>query len=100
MTGAWLDATPPRDWWVRRQTSGGQIVGERDRHLGSTGQWGHCIGVRGCKRVTVRDIRLSKGWGDGISVGASNGTTTVLSEDVFVAATGFRRDALAAAAEV
>ena len=79
------------------EISGGQIVGERDRHLGSTGQWGHCIGVRGCQRVTVRDIRLSKGWGDGISIGAANGTTTVLSENVFVAnivSTGNRRQGM------
>jgi polygalacturonase len=79
------------------EISGGQIVGERDRHLGSTGQWGHCIGVRGCKRVTVRDIRLSKGWGDGISIGASNGSTTILSDDVAVAnivSTGNRRQGM------
>ena len=79
------------------EISGGQIVGERDRHLGTSGQWGHCIGVRGCKRVTVRDIRLSKGWGDGISVGASNGTTTILSEDIAIAnivSTGNRRQGL------
>ena len=32
VTGYWLDATPPRDWWVRRQTSGGQIV-EQTTHV-------------------------------------------------------------------
>ena len=79
------------------EISGGQIVGERDRHIGTSGQWGHCIGVRGCKRVTVRDIRLSKGWGDGISIGASNGSTTILSDDVAVAnivSTGNRRQGM------
>lgn len=79
------------------EISGGQIVGERDRHQGTTGQWGHCIGVRGCQRVTVRDIRLSKAWGDGISIGASNGTTTILSENVAVAnivSTGNRRQGM------
>lgn len=79
------------------EISGGQIVGERDRHLGTAGEWGHCIMIRGCKRVTVRDIRLSKAWGDGISVGAANGTTTVLSESVAIAnivATGNRRQGL------
>lgn len=79
------------------EISGGQIMGERDRHLGTTGQWGHCVGVRGCQRVTVRDIRLSKGWGDGLSVGAANSTTTVLSEDVAVAnivSTGNRRQGM------
>lgn len=51
------------------EISGGQIVGDRDRHLGTTGEWGHCIQVRGAQRVTIRDMRLSKGWGDGICVG-------------------------------
>ncbi|GAB3093689.1 right-handed parallel beta-helix repeat-containing protein [Lysobacter terrae] len=79
------------------EISGGQIVGERDRHIGTSGEWGHCIGVRGCQRVTVRDIRLSKGWGDGLSVGASNGSTTILSDDIAVAnivATGNRRQGM------
>lgn len=79
------------------EISGGQVVGERDRHLGTGGEWGHCVMIRGCKRVTVRDIRLSKGWGDGLSVGAANGDTTVLSEDVAVAnivSTGNRRQGL------
>lgn len=76
------------------EISGGQIVGERDRHLGTTGEWGHCLMIRGCKRVTVRDIRLSKGWGDGLSIGATDGSTSVISEDVAVAnivSTGNRR---------
>lgn len=51
--------------------SGGEIVGERDRHLGSNGEWGHGLMIRGCSRVTVRDIRISRCWGDGISIGAA-----------------------------
>lgn len=79
------------------EISGGQTVGERDRHLGTTGEWGHCVMVRGCKRVTLRDMRMSNAWGDGISIGAADGTTTVLSDDVVVAnvcSTGNRRQAL------
>ena len=51
------------------EISGGQIMGERDQHVGTTGEGGHCIRVRGSQHVTVRDIRLSKGWGDGMTVG-------------------------------
>ena len=54
------------------EISGGQIVGDRYRHKGTTGEWGHAIMIRGCKRVTVRDIRLSDCWGDGISVASAN----------------------------
>jgi polygalacturonase len=51
------------------EISGGQIVGERDQHMGTTGEGGHGIRIRGSQRVTIRDIRISKGWGDGITVG-------------------------------
>jgi polygalacturonase len=67
------------------EISGGQVIGERDKHLATTDEWGDCVVVRGCRRVTVRDMRMAIGWGDGLSVGASDGTTTVLSEDVVVA---------------
>jgi len=79
------------------EISGGQVIGERDRHLASTGEWGHCVMVRGCKRVTVRDMRMANGWGDGLSIGAADGSTTVLSEDVVVAnvvCSGNRRQGL------
>ncbi|GAB3092996.1 right-handed parallel beta-helix repeat-containing protein [Lysobacter terrae] len=67
------------------EISGGQVIGERNQHLGTTGEWGHCVMVRGCSRVTVRDMRMADGWGDGLSIGAADGTTTVLSDDVVVA---------------
>jgi hypothetical protein len=80
------------------EISGGQIVGERDQHMGTTGEWGHAIMVRGSKRVTVRDIRLSRCWGDGLSIGGAAATTgTIPSEDVAVAnivSTGNRRQAV------
>jgi len=51
------------------EISGGQIIGDRDTHTGSSGEGGHCIKIRGSVRVTIRDMLLTKGWGDGISVG-------------------------------
>jgi polygalacturonase len=51
------------------EIAGGQVIGERDKHLGTTGESGHCIRVRGSSRVTIRDIRLANGWGDGLCVG-------------------------------
>ena len=80
------------------EVSGGQIVGERDQHKGTTGEWGHAIMVRGSTRVTVRDIRLSRCWGDGLSIGGAAATTgTIPSEDVAVSnivSTGNRRQAV------
>ena len=53
------------------EISGGRIIGDRDAHLGTTGEWGHGIMLRGSNRVTVRDIHISNGWGDGISIGGA-----------------------------
>ena len=79
------------------EISGGRIVGERDQHVGTTGEWGHGIMVRGSNRVTVRDIHISKCWGDGISIGQTTNSPMVLSDDVVVAnvvCTGNRRQGL------
>jgi len=51
------------------EISGGRIIGDRDSHLGTTGEWGHGIRIRGCSGVTIRNIHISRCWGDGISAG-------------------------------
>lgn len=63
------------------EIDGGQIVGERDSHLGTGGEQGHCVLILGCERVTVQNITLTKGWGDGIKVGGARGNR-VQSSDV------------------
>ena len=83
------------------EISGGQIVGERYQHKGTTGEWGHGIMVRGANRLTIRDIRISDCWGDGISVSSVKVTTRTApwrpSDDVVVAnvvCTGNRRQGM------
>ncbi|WP_159017468.1 right-handed parallel beta-helix repeat-containing protein [Cognatiluteimonas profundi] len=82
------------------EVSGGRIVGERDRHLGTTGEWGHGIQIVGASRVTVRDMQISDCWGDGICIGGrkpKGGGPKVLSSDVVidgVVSTGNRRQGL------
>ncbi|MUV15134.1 glycosyl hydrolase family 28-related protein [Noviluteimonas gilva] len=68
------------------EISGGRVVGDRYAHLGSTGEWGHAVFVRGSQRVTVRDMRLSDCWGDGMSIGAAlvYGAAPIPSEDIVV----------------
>ncbi len=68
------------------EISGGQVIGDRYGHLGSTGEWGHGVFVRGSQRVTVRDMRLSDCWGDGISIGAALvfGAAPIPCEDIVV----------------
>ncbi len=84
------------------EISGGRILGERDAHLGTTGEWGHGIAIYGASRITVRDIHVSRCWGDGIAIGGkkanpSDRTATIPSEDVVidnVTCTGNRRQGL------
>lgn len=81
------------------EISGGQIIGDRENHLGTTGEWGHGIMVRGSKRVTIRDIHISKCWGDGISIGGAmvTGAPAISCNDVVIAnivSTNNRRQAL------
>jgi parallel beta-helix repeat protein len=81
--------------------TGGRLLGERDRHLGTTGEWGHGIQLRGAQRVTLRDIHVSNFWGDGLSVAAINPTRanpdTAPSTDVLlerIVSLGNRRQGL------
>lgn len=55
------------------EVSGGRIIGDRERHLGTTGEWGHGIMVRGSSRVRLHDLHITRCWGDGMSVGGLSG---------------------------
>lgn len=82
------------------EISGGRIVGERDAHLGTSGQWGHGIQVLGSTGVIIRDIHVSKCWGDGVCVGGAmvaEGVAPLPSRTVTIAnvvSTGNRRHGL------
>lgn len=66
--------------------SGGSIIGERDAHRGRTGEWGHGVMIRGASHVTVRNVTISRCWGDGISIGglARTGQAGVPSTDILI----------------
>jgi parallel beta-helix repeat protein len=58
-------------WGVNNvQIVGGQIVGERGGHLGTTGEWGYGLNISGSSNVSVSDLHVSECWGDGVLVGA------------------------------
>ncbi|WP_158302214.1 right-handed parallel beta-helix repeat-containing protein [Paenibacillus mesophilus] len=48
---------------------GGKILGERNEHTGTTGQWGYGIAIGGSDRVLVRDLYIADCWGDASVVG-------------------------------
>lgn len=79
------------------EVSGGRIVGDRDRHQSTEGEWGHGIMVRGAERVTLRGLHVTRCWGDGISIGGISGARVVPSRDIRiedVVCTGNRRQGL------
>ena len=51
--GYWWDATPPRDWWVRQATSGGQIV-EQTTHIFDLAR--HLLGEARVVSTVVRHV--------------------------------------------
>lgn len=53
------------------QWSGGKIIGERDAHLGETGEYGFGLAVRGCNNYTIDDLEAVDCWGDGLYIGPS-----------------------------
>jgi hypothetical protein len=61
---------------------GGELHGDREHHLGSTGEWGHGLSLLGCSHVRVRDTRVLDCWGDGVYLGASAAQT--YCEDVLL----------------
>ncbi len=50
------------------------IQGERNEHIGDTGEWGMCIGLRGSKNTTIKECKLTDAWGDGVYVGSNDNT--------------------------
>jgi len=45
------------------------IIGDKDTHTGTTGQWGFGVGIFGAHDITVKNCKISKCWGDGIYIG-------------------------------
>lgn len=77
---------------------GGKIVGDRDQHTGTTGEWGMGIAVYGSTNVKVNRTYISYCWGDGIVVASRKQSgITIVSQDVIikrVTSTNNRRQAL------
>lgn len=81
------------------EISGGRIIGERDGHSGTTGEWGRGVFIRGSSNVIVRDMHISNCWGDGLVVAGASvwQAPPVPAANVVVAnvvSTGNRRQAM------
>ena len=56
---------------------GGSIVGDKDSHLGTEGEWGHGIAIYNSSDVYIHDLTIKDCWGDSIYVGAGSGTIEI-----------------------
>lgn len=45
------------------------LIGERDEHLGTGGEWGTGLRINGSSHINVYDVNIKDMWGDGIYVG-------------------------------
>src|SRR3569623_1642222 len=52
--------------------SGGNLLGDRTRHIGTTGEWGYGINVTASTHVLLQNGNLSNFWGDGVWIGAKD----------------------------
>ena len=50
----------------------GALIGDKDEHLGSKGEWGMGIDISNSQSVVISDISISNCWGDCIYVGGNS----------------------------
>nr|DAJ85505.1 MAG TPA: tailspike protein [Caudoviricetes sp.] len=51
------------------------IIGERDEHIGTSGEWGHGINISKCDHAHIENVTVKNCWGDGIYLGSDNTET-------------------------
>ncbi|GEM_PF-6564715 len=54
--------------------SGGTLLGDRDLHLGTSGEYGMGVAIRGSRTVLVEKMIARDFWGDGFYIGGGTGT--------------------------
>lgn len=55
--------------------SGGKIIGDRNEHTGTTGEWGYGIEILGSSNIIIENVTISDCWGDGINIQVYNGVS-------------------------
>lgn len=66
------------------EINGGLIIGERNEHIGTTGEWGYGIEIRGSKNVTLNNTNIKDCWGDGIVLGKKSSLDTKTNENIIL----------------
>ena len=61
---------------------GGIIEGEREDHLGVTGEWGHGIHIKnGSSNILLKNITIKNTWGDGLYI---NNASNINTENLYI----------------
>lgn len=47
---------------------GGNLIGDRDTHKGTEGEWGYGIALLGSNNITIDNVDVSNFWGDGLNL--------------------------------
>lgn len=52
------------------EVSGGRLMGDRNEHTGTTGEWGYGIRIGGgASNLNIHDVYIANFWGDGLCIG-------------------------------
>jgi len=63
--------------------TGGKIIGERNEHQGTTGEWGMGVRVeKGASNIEIRQVEIKDCWGDGIYLGDSPAVSEITIDNV------------------
>ncbi|GEN66686.1 right-handed parallel beta-helix repeat-containing protein [Chryseobacterium rhizosphaerae] len=62
------------------------ILGERDEHAGTTGEWGHGISITNSRDILIENPNIKNCWGDGIYIGNEywNHDSIISTENVII----------------
>lgn len=48
------------------------LVGDKDVHTGTTGEYGHCLSISASSNINIESLHCEYGWGDGLYIGAND----------------------------
>lgn len=57
------------------KVTGGTLLGERNEHTGTGGEWGHGFNIVQSEDIVIKDCIIKDFWGDGIYIGGRDGTS-------------------------
>ncbi|AND64627.1 hypothetical protein AX766_09450 [Flavobacterium covae] len=67
------------------------LIGDREKHLSDSGEWGMGISIRGSKNIIIYGADVSKCWGDGIYLGVTEQLSNNVNVGIFNSCLDFNR---------